>query len=324
MGMPVPCKLNAWILFALSLKIFLASPEGFLAAQDSSSEWPSYATITKHEAMKGVKCVVELTLTQKISEAELEDLAERVRALTTDKYPRTFISYRLAWGSEKKPFWATTDFNPGLEVRILGLSMEEERKILERPLDPSWNLIGKWTWESTVGSVLVIYKIDGNVFMDRCFADGTSTTIDLLEYRSGDQRRFEKIGSKSKEHWVIDASGDLEIRDRDGMFARARNVTNLLEKIKEKEKLAKIAAEKEREEHEKDLLQKKQKRIDKLSGFRTWKDTTGRFRVTAKFLRQTKESVFLEKDDGDSIEVLIEKLSDTDKKLLSELRYLME
>ena len=72
------------------------------------------------------------------------------------------------------------------------------------------------------------------------------------------------------------------------------------------------------------LAQERQQRIEKLTRARTWTDASGRFRVIAKFVRQTEDLVFLEKEDGDVVEVEISRLSEADKKRLAELKDLIQ
>ncbi|MEZ6070497.1 MAG: SHD1 domain-containing protein [Pirellulales bacterium] len=55
----------------------------------------------------------------------------------------------------------------------------------------------------------------------------------------------------------------------------------------------------------------------KLAEMRTWQDSTGRFKVTAKLLRVEDEAVVLEREDGREVTVPLNKLSDTDRRFLA-------
>jgi WD40 repeat protein len=55
-------------------------------------------------------------------------------------------------------------------------------------------------------------------------------------------------------------------------------------------------------------------------GFRTWSDTTGQFKVKAKFVSMSGGKVTLEQEDGEKIEIELSKLSPADRKYAIEQR----
>jgi hypothetical protein len=91
------------------------------------------------------------------------------------------------------------------------------------------------------------------------------------------------------------------------------------EEIKQKREhaltLAEEAAESNRMEDE-----KKKKWLDKLR-FRTWKSESGKFTIKAKFLRDDKEAIYLEKDNGKEITVKKDRLSKFDTKWIDWFQY---
>ena len=53
-----------------------------------------------------------------------------------------------------------------------------------------------------------------------------------------------------------------------------------------------------------------------MRGWRTWRDTTGNYSVEAKLVDFPGDKVVLEKKDGTTVEVPLERLSDKDRELL--------
>jgi hypothetical protein len=53
---------------------------------------------------------------------------------------------------------------------------------------------------------------------------------------------------------------------------------------------------------------------------RTWTDSTGKFKVTAKFVRVSDGKVTLEREDGSQVEIPLEKLSEADRKTVADIQ----
>lgn len=57
--------------------------------------------------------------------------------------------------------------------------------------------------------------------MERLFGDGSRWEGELIERVIGGQRRFEKVGTRAGEYYVINNEGNLDIYDRDGHITTA-------------------------------------------------------------------------------------------------------
>lgn len=75
-------------------------------------------TVVSDEYMASFKRTVEISLPARISTADLSAIAEAIKANATRTTDRTFIGYRIA-GEPESGYWATTHYDPGLEVRVL-------------------------------------------------------------------------------------------------------------------------------------------------------------------------------------------------------------
>jgi hypothetical protein len=82
---------------------------------------------------------------------------------------------------------------------------------------------------------------------------------------------------------------------------------------REKKKAEELAAAKEKREQAAKAAQARQARV--------WTDTSGKFRVTAKFRGMGNSVVKLELEDGSVISVPLEKLSDDDQECIRQRKY---
>jgi hypothetical protein len=59
--------------------------------------------------------------------------------------------------------WATSHFNPNLEVKIWGTTIEEEKALMSKPKNLSGNIIGEWLDESSYGAKYTLIKRNGKI-----------------------------------------------------------------------------------------------------------------------------------------------------------------
>lgn len=184
-------------------------------------------TIIDKNIVPGIKRSLDIRLNNKVSEKVLRSIAMKLRNADSNSYERTFIGYYLPGMEVNAGYWATTHFNPDLEVRILGLTVEQERALTQEPEDASREIIGSWLDESPfVGNRITIFRKDGKLFMENIYKDGSSGTKELVARKSplGGQR-FEKVGdSTAGDHWMVDSNGNLQLRDNEGWIATAKKI----------------------------------------------------------------------------------------------------
>lgn len=174
--------------------------------------------------LPGIKRSLDVRLNKKVSEQILRALAFTLRAQDSRAYDRTFIAYYLPGMPVDAGAWATTHFNPNLEVRILGLTAEDENKLLTQP-DLGGEIIGRWLDESPfVGSRITIFRDEGRFFIEQIFKDGSSLKNEVVERKSSLGRRFDKVDASTGDHWILDSKGNLQVRDNDGLIATAKKL----------------------------------------------------------------------------------------------------
>lgn len=204
------------------------SPAQQQARKPQESAIPSDVSfsIIAADSIPDIKRSLDIRLNRKVSAETLRAIALELKAQDESAYERTLITYYLPGMTVGAGAWATTHFDPALEVRILGLTAEDE-KALAAQLEPaSREIIGQWLDESPfIGGRITIFREKEKLYIENAFKDGSRLTKELTEGKSPRGRRFDKVeGSSSGDHWVILPNGNLEVRDNDGPIATAKKV----------------------------------------------------------------------------------------------------
>ncbi|NQT17375.1 MAG: hypothetical protein HQ582_31765 [Planctomycetes bacterium] len=183
-------------------------------------------TIIEKNIVPGIKRSLDIRLNRKVSQDVLSSIAMELKNSDPNSYERTFIGYYLPDMKVGAGCWATTHFNPNLEVRVLGLTAEQERAFTQQRADPSREIIGSWLDESIGGAnVTTIFRKDGRLFMENTYSDGSAGTDELVETPSPDGRRFDSKPDRGfGEYYLINSKGELQLLDQDGPFMTAKKV----------------------------------------------------------------------------------------------------
>ncbi|MGB7060741.1 MAG: hypothetical protein WBF13_00125 [Candidatus Zixiibacteriota bacterium] len=183
-------------------------------------------SIIDTKVVPGVKRSLDVRLNRKVTEDVLRSIALQLKSQDPKEYERIFITYYLPDMKLGAGAWATTHFNPDLDIRILGLTAEQEKNLLNEATDSSREVIGTWLDESPViGSKITIYRQNGKLYMEQIFGDGSSSKEEMTKKASSRGQRFEeKTSSSSGDYYLVNTRGDLEMRDREGLVATASKV----------------------------------------------------------------------------------------------------
>lgn len=182
--------------------------------------------IISERIIPGVKRDIDVRLSQKISADDLRSIAIKLRNADPNRYERTFIGYYLPGMEIGAGSWATTHFNPNLDVQILGLTTSQEKLLTQHSDDTSRETIGVWLDERLfLESRITIFREKGKLFMEYLHKDGSSGKREIVERDSPLGRRFERIGGSSAgDHQIIDSSGNLQFRDNEGLIGTAKRI----------------------------------------------------------------------------------------------------
>lgn len=197
------------------------------AEESSSSTIPEDVTYTVIDAnvIPGMKRSLDIRLNRRVSEEVLRSIALELKGKDPKDYERTFISYYLPGQSVGAGGWATTQFNPDLEVLILEPTAEQAKSLDRGRNDPSREVLGAWLWESPTKVWINLYRQGGKLYMEQKHSDGSSSNLEVVEevLQSG-HRLEERGGSSLGEYFLIDLLGNLQIRDREGLIATAKKI----------------------------------------------------------------------------------------------------
>lgn len=175
-------------------------------------------TITKDEKNGNTKRSVEVELPERIERDSLRALAEEIHE---GGYDRTFIGYRIE-GEEAGPYWATTHYNPDMDVVILGSTVTENARLDQKSDGINGEVIGEWrsTWVSEYK--IVFLSRDGEMFVKRDFADGSGGEERLFrETRDGKTVYYDESSEQHGEYYVISQDGRLQFWSENGNYYTA-------------------------------------------------------------------------------------------------------
>jgi hypothetical protein len=189
-------------------------------------------SIIKTETVASAKRSLDVRLNQRVSEDVLRAIALELKGQDATRYDRTFILYYLPDMEVGAGAWASTHFNPNLEVRILGLSPEQMASLQSETVDSSRDVLGSWL-DETIGLScrITIYRENEKTYCEEKFKDGSSAVGELIEKVVAGGQRFVKknpvnprAAEESGDHWLLDRTGHLQIRDNEGLIRTAKKL----------------------------------------------------------------------------------------------------
>lgn len=213
-------------LYAVVVFVFLltACGDGSQDVAESSQVGPQAGVLNTAYRVKnddytgGLKRTVEVELPERVSAEQLQALAEKIKAAQTHKTDRTFISYTLE--GHPSMSWATTHYNPDLEVSVLGLSNEDYQQLLSKSLRKEYpQLVGAWIGERVFNALYIVYVNDGVVHQDLLFPNGEKLSYPMKVVKeAGGMLRLEEIDGDEPEFLRLAPSGMLQFWNENRNF----------------------------------------------------------------------------------------------------------
>jgi hypothetical protein len=181
-------------------------------------------SVLNTSVMPGVKRSLDVRLSRRVSESTLRDIALKLKANDARSYERTFICYYLPDMEVGHGAWATSHFDPELEVKIIGVTIEEQERLTrEVSLPVRENVLGRWIDNETgFPGVIVLLNEDGKVFMTQTFTDGSKGKYEMVVYNVAGQTRYRWKNRATSDYLVITAAGDLAHGDDEGIWATSK------------------------------------------------------------------------------------------------------
>jgi len=209
------------ILVIISLSLFAGIP--VLAEPFQGVKY----TVIGKSNLGSIKCSIDIRLEKKVTKEFLHKLALKLRKAEPREYDHMFITYYLPGMTPGSGAWATSHFDPNLEVKILGTTIEEERALMDEPKNSSGEIIGKWRHRCLYGgpAVYTLLKRDGKVILLKKFHDGSSGETEMQLKKGLYRDRYEeKGGAAYSDYYIINRKGELEIYDSQGLILTMHSI----------------------------------------------------------------------------------------------------
>lgn len=163
------------------------------------------------------KNVISIEINKKISEGQIATLAAEFYE-SRPKQPKFFIFYLLPGMKVGEGAWATSHFNPELEIEFIGTT-EQTDMVSAETLDSiiiDGEIIGKWHEEKYTSSNYIIYKKDNKIFLKIIFKSGQMLDEELKEKNDANGTRFDyKSANSNGEYFILNTRGILEFYNKE-------------------------------------------------------------------------------------------------------------
>ena len=166
-----------------------------------------------NEALEKNQLSVELSA--KLTESQIATIAEELFNYK-DKQRRFYISYNLKGIENTSTFWAISNFDPELEIEIIGSTIEQDKakdKLLEKV---DGEVIGIWNENKYTYSNLLIFKKDNKTFLKTIYKSGQVSDVELTESKNNNGTRYDyKDGGYNGEYFVLNKENNLELYNKE-------------------------------------------------------------------------------------------------------------
>ena len=184
---------------------------------------------------------IRVRLNKKTTKSVLQDIASEIKS-ERKGLDRIWIFYYLQGESIDGMAWATSHFNPTMEVNILGTTEDEDKKAIEeakfsiaflssssdkKAIEEakfSGEIIGTWKSESLMGAIVTLFLNEqGQKIMKIMFKSETPMEKVITESNvNGEVRLLD--GNEHGEYYIIEANGNLGLYSEDGKFEEAKKI----------------------------------------------------------------------------------------------------
>jgi hypothetical protein len=179
---------------------------------------PEYSIIS--DDFSGIKRSVDVRLVEKVSKNDLQGIGEKIHAMAS--FDRTFISYYLPHQRPGEGAWATTHFDPHIEVVILGFEAEHPNKE-SLPFDK--DRIGQWEYSNAGGRIYTLSRLGSGFLLNIQYQDGSSIDEGVSAVREGGRVIIRSLEpSHTGDYKILDEDKNLLIMDAQGFIGKAIKV----------------------------------------------------------------------------------------------------
>lgn len=171
------------------------------------------------ETMGSIKKTFYVHIPEQLTELQLKEIATQIRH-ENNQYQRLFIFYLLPNMEIGSGAWATTHYNPNLEIKIMGVDKKLEEAMKSVDLSEG-EKVGKWYDKTPYAEhSVIVFKIAGKYKMKQMYRDGSINEKDLQFYNTDGKSKF-VYKNKFGEYLMIENDGRLGQYDKDGLISTA-------------------------------------------------------------------------------------------------------
>jgi len=178
--------------------------------------------IINTESLKTIKKSIDIRIPEQLTESQLREIANYLKR-ENGNYERLFILYYLPDMKIGSGAWASTHYNPDLEINIMGIDKKAEETMKTMDL-PAGEIIGKW-YDKTpyMEHSIIIFKINDKYKMKETFKDGSINEKDLQFTKADGNSKF-VYENDFGEYLLIEKDGRLGQYDKDGLISIANKI----------------------------------------------------------------------------------------------------
>ena len=172
-------------------------------------------TITKDESdAYAEKNQLYVQLSQKLTEGQIATLAEELYN-SKEKQRRFYIFYSLKKSGDVRAYWAKSDFDPELQIEILGSTQKQENQTISKIGKIDGNIIGSYYEEELTSSSFTVYENNNKTFIKSILKDGQATITEMNKSIVENGTKLNYIDdSFSGEYFILTKENNLEFYNK--------------------------------------------------------------------------------------------------------------
>ncbi len=159
-----------------------------------------------NDALEKNELAIEIN--KKISIEQIATLADELFS-SKKKQRRFYIFYLLPDMKIGSGAWATSHFDPELEIQIIGATTEQENTMKKTANSVDGEIIGKWYEEQYTKSTYVLFKKENKIFLRTLFSNGQTNDDEMVIIEKGQKKVEYKKGGYNGEYFILNADNTL-------------------------------------------------------------------------------------------------------------------
>lgn len=193
-------------LIVFLVKVIFGGSSSSVTGKYTKEDLPSNFKyrIIKDESNPSIeKNQLQVEINLKLTEGQIATLAEELYN-TKDKQRRFYIFYNLKDNENSIVGWATSHFDPELEIAINGSTNTEDNKMLFEAKKVTGNIIGIFDEQNYTFSLYTVYEDNGKIFVKTSFKNGQSMIEEMVKSNvENGMKLIAENGGSQGEYYIL-------------------------------------------------------------------------------------------------------------------------